>query len=318
MRKALRSLAGALLPGTLLVAAAPAPAADQPAAVVRALLADDTAVATVGYRLATANVDLCVEHMVESGMLIETLAQYGSDYRAAAADILKLTERPTIALVVPGSPAERAELQPGDALIEADGAPFAETPPTIAGGTFTAVEAAMTALDSALADGTARLTVVRAGERRTIDVIGTPACKARFQLIPGDDPDAVANGTWVQLSTRMAGFAKTPDQLAAILGHELAHNALGHRKSRAAIQRAQELQADRLMPYLMARAGYDPAAAVGVWASFKRRHLGGLIQDATHPSWSERLRAVEAEVARIAELKARGEAIVPPADLRPR
>lgn len=313
MSKALRSLAGAML-----IAATPAPATDQAADVVRALLADDTAVATVGYRLATANVDLCAEHMVESGLLIETLAQYGSDYRAAAASILKLTDRPTVALVVPGSPAERAGIQAGDVLIDADGVAFAETPPTIAGGTFTAVEAAMTALDSALAEGKTRLTVARGGERFTVDLIGRPACKARFQLIPGDSADALANGTWVQLSTKMAGFAKTPDELAAILGHELAHNALGHRKSKGAIQRGQELQADRLMPYLMARAGYDPSAASGLWQIFKRRHLGGLIQDTTHPGWGDRLRAVETEAARIAELKAKGAPIVPPADLLPR
>src|SRR3569623_1874524 len=212
MSKALRSLAGAML-----IAATPAPATDQAADVVRALLADATAVATVGYRLATANVDLCAEHMVESGLLIETLAQYGSDYRAAAASILKLTDRPTVALVVPGAPAERAGIQAGDVLIDADGVAFAETPPTIAGGTFTAVEAAMTALDSALAEGKTRLTVARGGERFTVDLIGRPACKARFQLIPGDSADALANGTWVQLSTKMVGFAKTPDELAAIL-----------------------------------------------------------------------------------------------------
>lgn len=310
MIKAFRPVLAALL-----IAAAPAPVDNQAASVVRALLQDDTVVATVGYRLATANVDLCVEHMIESGMLIETLAQYGNDYRAAAADILKLTDRPTIALVVPGSPADRAGLRAGDALIEADGVPFAAGPPTIAGGTFGAVEMAMTALDSALADGKARLTVARGGERVTVDLVGTPACKARFQLLPGNYADAIANGTWVQISTRMAGFAQTPDDLAAILGHELAHNALGHRLSKGSIQRAQEFAADRLMPYLMVRAGYDPAASVALWQIFKRRHLGGLIQDATHPGWGERLRAVEVEVERIAALKAQGQPILPPAGL---
>jgi len=176
----------------------------------------------------------------------------------------------------------------------------------------------MTALDAALADGKARLTIDRNGQRLTVDLIGIAACKARFQLVPGDYADAVANGTWVQLSTRMAGFATTPDELAAILAHELAHNALGHRKAEAKIQRLHELQADRLMPYLMARAGFDPNAAVALWQRFETRRLGGLVPSATHPPWSERLRAVEFERARIAGLVSRGDTVVPPDDLKPR
>jgi len=116
----------------------------------------------------------------------------------------------------------------------------------------------------------------------------------------------------------MAGFAKTPDELAAILAHELAHNALGHRKARAKVQRLQELQADRLMPYLMARAGFDPAAAVVLWRRFQAQRLGGLFPSATHPSWSDRVRAVDSERARIAGLVSSGGTIVPPDDLKSR
>jgi len=300
-----------------MIAAGPS-ADDQATSVVRALLQQDIAVATIGYRLATANVDLCGAHMIESGMLIETLGQYGAPFRPAARQVLGLRDGPTVALVVAGSPAERAGLKPGDVLVDADGMPFAAAPPVSTEGRFGSVETAMTALDAALADGKARLTIDRNGQRLTVDLIGTAACKARFQLVPGDYADAVANGTWVQLSTRMAGFATTPDELAAILAHELAHNALGHRKAQAKIQRLHELQADRLMPYLMARAGFDPDAAVALWRRFEARRLGGLVPSATHPPWSERVRAVEFERARIAGLVSRGDALDPPDDLKSR
>lgn len=298
-----------------LLAAAP-PGEDQATLVVRGLLQQDTAVATVGYRLATANVDLCAEHMVESGMLIETLGQYGAAFRPAARQVLGLSDGPTVALVVAGSPAERAGLKQGDVLVDADGAPFAVSAPDSDDGRFASVEAAMTMIDTALADGKARLTVARGGQRMAIDLVGIPACRARFQLVPGNDADAVANGTWVQVSTRMAGFATTPDELAAVLAHELAHNALGHRKAKAKVQRLQELQADRLMPYLMARAGFDTSAAVALWRRFEAQRLGGLFPSATHPRWSERVRAVETERTRIAWLVSRGDTIVPPNDLK--
>jgi len=300
-----------------LIAAAPS-ADDQATLVVRGLLQQDTAVATIGYRLATTNVDLCAEQMVDSGILIETLGQYGAAFRPAARQVLGLTDGPTVALVVAGSPAERAGIKRGDVLVDADGTPFAAAPPDSPNGRFAGVEAAMTALDTALADGKARLTVDRNGQRLTVDLIGIPACKARFQLVPGDYADAVANGTWVQLSTRMAGFATTPDELAAILAHELAHNALGHRKAAPKIQRLHELQADRLMPYLMARAGFDPGAAVTLWRRFEAQRLGGLFPSATHPRWSDRVHAVEIERARIAGLVSRGDTVIPPDDLKSR
>ena len=307
------------MPVAALALAAAAPVADdQTILVVRGLLQQDTAVATIGYRLATANVDLCIDRMAESGMLIETIGQYGAAFRAAAVRELGLTDRPTIALVVQGSPAERAGLRRGDVLIDADGTPFVPAPPKSDDGRFAPVEAAMTTLDAALSDGRVRLTVMRGSDRLTIDLTGIAACKARFQLVPGNDADAVANGTWVQLSTRMAGFATSADELAAILAHELAHNALGHRKAAARVQRQQELDADRLMPYLMARAGFDPGAAVALWRRFLAKRLGGLFPSATHPPWTERLRAVETERARIAALVSRGDTILPPDDLKPR
>lgn len=295
-----------------------APEQDQSIAIVRSLLVEDGAVATTGYRLAAANVDLCRDHMIESGLLIETLAQYGAEYRAAAASVLNLTDRPTVALVVSGSPAARAGIKPGDALIDADRMPFAAAPPSSREGVFAPVDAAMGILDAALADGVARLTVLRDGQRVAVDVTGIAVCRGRFQVLPGSDADASANGTWVQISTTMAALADTPDELAAILGHELAHNALGHRKASPRIQRVQELQADRLMPYLMARAGFDPQAAVTLWQRLKRKRLGGLFPSATHPGWTERIRAVSVECAKIEEMRVRGGAILPPEDLRAR
>ena len=67
----------------------------------------------------------------------------------------------------------------------------------------------------------------------------------------------------------------------------------------------------------MTGAGYDPGSAVGLWRRFNAKHLGGLFTSPTYPGWGQRVKAVEAEVARIADLRTRGEPILPPPDLRP-
>jgi hypothetical protein len=304
----------------LLIAAAPPPAADhRPDDVVRALLRQDDEVASIGYRLVTANAASCARQVFETGMTIGTLAQYDQRYRASAARVLGMTAAPTVELVVPGSPADRAGVEAGDVLIAADGVSFAPAAPSRSGrGSFAAVDAAMTALDAALADGRADLTVERDGRRIAIGLTGATACRSRFQ-VAGDDLDAfVTDSIWIKLSPQLIDFAGTPDALAAAMAHELAHNVLGHGEAKGAARRLQELQADRLMPWLMARAGFDPDAAVTLWRRFEAKRLGGLLSDGTHPGWRERVAAVVAERARIADLASRGGTIVPPDDLKPR
>ena len=306
-----------LLLALTLIAAAPPSAADGTDAVVSALLQQDQAVAAVGYRLVTANADLCPDRMVESGITIGTLAQYDAAYRPAAATVLGMTDRPTVELVVPGSPAERAGLKPGDVLVSADAALFATAQPQSEQGKFVAVEAAMRTLDTALADGKAALAIDRKGQRMAIDLPGVPACRARFQ-IAGEGLDAFATtSAWIKLPPRMVEFAGAPDQLAAVMAHELAHKALRHGLAKGGALRAQELQADRLVPYLLARASYDPGAAVTLWLRFKAKRLGGLFPG-SYPGWSDRIAAIEGERARIATIMARGDTIIPPDDLRAR
>jgi len=289
--------------------AVPSTTSEGAAAVVRALHAQDETVALVGYRLATANVDLCGRKMVESGATIGMLGQYSPDYRSAAASVLLLTDRPTVATIVPDSPAARAGLRVGDVLVDADGTAFA-APAASSKASFAAVEAATGVLETAIGDGHVRLTVERDGARRTVEVDGVPSCRARFQ-VAGNTLDALATPTgWIQISPKMLDFADTPDALAAVLGHELAHEALGHQPVGGKLRRAQELQADRLMPYLMKRAGFDPDAAIKLWRRFKAKGLGGLFSGGSYPGWSERIRAVTAERDRIA-----GGATRPPDEL---
>lgn len=162
-----------------------------------------------------------------------------------------------------------------------------------------------------------------------------------------DSPNAFAlPGGKVGVHTGLLSVARTEDQLAAVIGHELAHVWLRHGAERVSQQyaaqaalsavqaygetqssgsssqvmaliglgaqvgvllpfsRLHESEADRLGQNLMAKAGYDPAAAAALWANMQAASGQSTPQFlSTHPNPSRR-QEVLAERARSAEIQA--------------
>jgi hypothetical protein len=148
-------------------------------------------------------------------------------------------------------------------------------------------------------------------------IAGVPACPTRFELLDGGGR-AVADGKRVVFGRKFAGFGLAPDEVAAAVAHELAHNILGHRKwlsgvgRRAKNIRLTEREADRLMPWLLANAGYDPAAAVRFFRKWGPGNDGWIFRAPTHDGWDERAGFAAGELPKIAALTATGA----PADWR--
>jgi predicted Zn-dependent protease len=132
----------------------------------------------------------------------------------------------------------------------------------------------------------------------------------------------------------------TDDELAAVMGHEIAHALREHGRERASqamaqgvalsvlgivvgasessVQLAQvitdvtinlpnsrehEQEADRVGVELAARAGYDPRAAVTLWQKMARTAGGGPPQFlSTHPSPENRIRDLQGYAARVMPL----------------
>lgn len=128
------------------------------------------------------------------------------------------------------------------------------------------------------------------------------------------------------------GLALTDDEIAAVMGHEIAHALREHSRERASQQaaqglvvnigaallglgnvgsqlgnmvaqamfglpnsRTQETEADEMGVELAARAGYDPAAAINLWKKMAQA-TGGSSQPqwlSTHPSAESRQRDLE-------------------------
>jgi len=217
------------------------------------------------------------------------------------------------------SPAERAGLRPGDALVAIDGEAIPAAPRT--SGTYQRVAAVEDSLNRRAADGALELDIRRGGTPYRLHIELERGCASRFQVRPSDAIDAGADGHYVEITSAYVERADGDDGLAIVIAHELAHNMLHHRDRlnaagvhrgllqdfgrSARLTRATEIEADRLSLYLLDRAGFSLDEAVrfreDLW-----RGSWDLLRSATHPSGAARLAVLRAEMARIKASKVAG------------
>lgn len=313
-----------LRPAFLLALAALAPAGAQPAplaveAASTTLRQDDLRVGLVAYRLALAGSALCPERYPLTGMLFHHLAEYEPGDRALMVARYGLDRGPGVLAVLAGTPAARAGLIAGDVLLAVNGRPL----PT---GASVAAEPkrenwrrladeSEAELESALRSGPADLRILRDGRELQLRLGSIPACLGRVRLARSTQVNAFATGRNVVMTLAMLKFLKNDDELAVVLGHELAHNILHHPAVRSeegilrglgikasAMWRREEV-ADRFGLRLMAAADYDLDSAIPFW----RRYLGKydwfpqLFR--SHPSLSARERIAAEEIAAIRRAK---------------
>lgn len=307
-------------------AAMAAPAQDRPGeASLTAMRALDGRVATIGHRLAVANLDRCAVRAWLPGFVIHDLSQYGAEFRPAAIRTFGLDAGPGVLALARGGPADLAGLRTDDILLAFDERPLPRGTPG-RNGSFEQMERILAALDEAFADGRAAIALRRGAEPLTLRIEAARGCATRFQLVPGRRMNAQADGVYVQLTTALAEYAEDEAELAAVLAHEFAHNVLGHRVrlNQAGVQRGvfanfgnnarrireTEVEADRLSVYLMEQAGYDPQGAVRFWSRFGRRGFN-FLGSPTHPNWRLRVQSFETEIARIRAARAAGRVPVP-------
>ena len=145
----------------------------------------------------------------------------------------------------------------------------------------------------------------------TLRVQPDQVCASRFELM-GDGDKAVADGARVVIGVGFPAFKYEEEPVfAGLVAHEFAHNVLGHdawldRNGRQGKHvRRIEREADRLIPWLLANAGYDPEAAVIFMTRWGSKHDSGLRLRMGHDGWDERADAIAIEVAQVKALMAR-------------
>ncbi|KQY92129.1 MULTISPECIES: M48 family metalloprotease [unclassified Brevundimonas] len=312
---AMAAVAAACSPARVGEALDSRPGDNGPQARLMALTGLDQRVADAAWRLSLANAALCPLTRQSAGWMLHSANQYSRELRPFAEATFGLTgDLPGILAVPDGSPAAAAGLGVGDLIMAVNGRSLGQG--VIGGGpSITGLDHHQQQIDRALAEGPVVLSVSRDGESRIVRLEPRTACGYDVQVNPSDELNARADGRRLYITSAMAAYAASREDLALVLGHELAHHVLGHRvwheageygrqTGRPSItsEGGSERAADRAGLYLMARAGFDTSGAAAFWRAFGRANWRVRFPQLNHPTAETRASALEA-VHREIELK---------------
>jgi hypothetical protein len=258
----------------------------------------------VADRVRVANAPLCPDVRPGIGVKTHRLKAYSKSLRDAARRELGASETPRVLTVTPDSPADRAGVRQGDALL--------------IGGEPVGHES--DAFLDALQEG--EIVVQRAsGKVESLSVTPVEECAYDVRLKITSDINAYATGTTVTVTSGMMKFVESDEELAMIVGHELAHNTMGHiRKivgnyifSLGATRYARpfESEADYVGLYYLARAGYDMDGVEDVWRRLALISPQNTSRAKTHPTTSERFLRIAVARDEIEAKQSAGETLVP-------
>lgn len=312
-RAALGAIVGALVAivGTAALAKPPkapqAPDADVTHAALAQFQDRDQHLQNIGWRLVRGNADFCDTIIPSVGLQLLDAAGYGGPDTVRTA--LGLEGSFAVQSVARGSPAAQSDAFRLNREVVRIDAQNPNTWPAQNRLDWKRLTRAHDAIDAALTEHGAVAIGFADGTSARVEPV--PTCATRFEVMSGTKR-AVAEGSRVIIGSRFAGFDWEEDEIfAGVIAHELAHNLLHHRdwlerngRKRRHV-RLTEREADRMIPWLLANAGYDPQAATRFMIRWGKNHDLGLFRARTHDGWDERVEFIAAELPIIADLMKR-------------
>jgi hypothetical protein len=291
----------------------------------------------VGMPVLMAAVPLCKDDVSWSvGAMFATLDDFPKERRDAARTLLRLDHGLQVVHVVEGGPAARQGLQVGDRVMTLNGA----VPPEKGQITQRFAET----LREQVKDGApARFVIKRDGAEETVTVEPIQICDYPLNVIEDDAVNAFADGDSINVFTGMMRFVESDSELATVVGHELAHNAMGHMTAKMinaipglaldilaaligvntqgaftgmtsqAFSKEFEAEADYVGLYAVAMADIDIDPAPNFWRRMGVTHSESIKNEfnASHPSTPERFVHLDQVVAEIKNKKTQGIALLP-------
>lgn len=285
----------------------------------------------VYFEVATKGVEICPKTQRITGVYW-ALNTDKTDFGRAMQRVYGLGAYPKVLATVAGSPADQAGIRAGDEILSIYGVPATNT-----------TETAKRMLETT--DPRMPVHVRRGGQEMTLEVHRVLACAYPVVLRPDRALNAFADGGKIYITRGMMEFAHTDEELALVVGHEMAHNAMKHleaKKANAAgglladialavitkgaynqasfsnaagqaFSQEFEAEADYVGLYLMAHTSYSIEDAPKFWrrmAAASPANIRGSM-NASHPATPYRMVALEATVKEIDAKRAKGLPLLP-------
>lgn len=266
------------------------------------------------------------------GFLAFTRAHFKGELQEAASKHWQLSDEYKIVEVFANSPASKAGLQAGDIVVRINNQ--AVTP--------TSNELRKLIAAPYTTGLPVPIDIMRAGEAQTLTLEMEVICNYPVNVVSNDAVNAYADGKAIYITSGMMRFTETDEELATVIGHELAHNQMDHIGKQSnnrvlgvilgaivtvatgvdvtnlggnlgagAFSQDFEAEADYVGIYATARAGYDIKQAPNFWRRMGAEHPAGIAHGASHPNTANRYLALDKAVQEIAEKKTAGLALAP-------
>ena len=299
--------------------------------VIESDLRDQQRVDDVGHALLAAATPFCGgARAPRTGIRFASLHSFPRDEQDVARS-LGFTDTLVIVGVASGSTAARSGFLVGDRVIALDGGPPPTGPNAVSrlAGAVAAnqTHAPRVTLEQGgipfLADSASRVDrdtggVARVGGQLRVAIPADTVCALDLVAARSDERNAWVDGANVTVTSAMLRFVTDDDELAAVLAHEIAHNAMRHGQAQdttigrsTVFPEAVEREADYLGMYLLARAGRPMGKVPNFWRRMAQGQPGSIRYASSHPTTAERFVRLEQVAGEIEQKVARRE------DLRP-
>lgn len=297
----------------------------------------------VASKIVVSGTELCADKMGPYyGLTAWSREDFGKEWHDVVQSRFGVGDVASISSIAPGSAAEHAGMKNGDVVISVNGW-------TLPAGKGT-VDKLMEKLAAEGKFGMPLELVVRRGaEEVKLSMMPGKACDFRVHLSPDDVKNAYADGKNIVIYKGMMDFFRTDEEVALVVSHELAHNAMKHidaKKTNAMVgglvgllldvaaaaggintngdftrlgsnigagvySVAFEQEADYVGLYFMASAGYKIDDAAGFWRRMATTNSKAITMKSSHPTTPERFIAIESAVDEIKQKIHNGQPLKP-------
>jgi len=312
-------------------------------------LEEESRVLNIAYPILKANAELCESSMYSAGVHFWNSYAIQKEYKDIAASLYGVDDSLKVAKIVKSSPAEKVGLKSGDMIMAVNG--------TAIPSGRNAVQFVTKAFDN-VEGKDIEISYERNGKQETKTVSRVPVCKYGVVYNADDTSvNAYADGNNIIIPRGMLRFIDNDTELALVISHELAHNAMGHmsKKKQNAVgaglagfafevliaaaggtpdgsvtQSAMnagaqaysvefEQEADYVGMYFMERAGYKTDGVANFWRRMASELDDKAIQNrGSHPTAPERFVAIEKTHQEIQDKKKKGLTLKPEIKEEPR